>query len=100
LPYRIEYSPVAEEHLRALAARDAAMVLDTVARQLAYEPLIKTRNRKPLEANPVAPWELRLGRLRVYFDVDEEPERMVKIRAVGVKDRNRLLIGGEEVKLR
>ena len=38
--------------------------------------------------------------LRVYFDVEEGPERVVKVRAVGLKDRNRVLIGGEEVDLR
>ena len=28
-----------------------------------------------LRANPVAPWELRIGDLRVYFDVEQVPER-------------------------
>jgi hypothetical protein len=61
---------------------------------------VRTRNRKPLETTPVAPWELRAGHLRVYCDVEEEPERVVKIRAVGLKDSSRVLIGGEEVELR
>ena len=34
------------------------------------------------------------------LDVEEEPERVVKIRAVGIKERNRVRIGGEEVELR
>lgn len=38
--------------------------------------------------------------LRVYFEVEDEPERVVKIRAVGLKDRNRVLISGEEIELR
>ncbi len=58
--YRIEYAPEAESHLRALTAGDAARVLDAVPRQLAHQPAVRTRNRKPLEANPVAPWELRI----------------------------------------
>jgi hypothetical protein len=57
------------------------------------------RNRKLLRANPVAPWELRIGDLRVYFDVAEEPSPVVTVRAVGVKVRNRVLIGGQEVDL-
>ena len=48
----------------------------------------------------MAPWELRVGPLRVYFDVKEEPRRTVTIQAAGIKDRGRLLIGGEEVELR
>lgn len=51
-----------------------------------------------MRPNPLAPWELRIGNLRVYFNVEEEPERVVKIRAIGVKKQgNRLFIGGEEV---
>ncbi len=99
-PYKIEYAPETASHFEWLTARDRATVLDTVPRQLSHEPKVRTRNRKPLEANPRAPWELRIGRLRVYFDVEEEPERVVKIRAVGVKDRNRVLVGGEEIELR
>ena len=73
---------------------------DTPQRRLAYEPTVENRNRKRLRPNPVAPWELRVGHLRVNFDVEEEPRRMVTIHAVGTKDRSRLLIGGEEVELR
>jgi mRNA-degrading endonuclease RelE of RelBE toxin-antitoxin system len=98
--YRIEYAAEAVDHLKALSTREAATVLDAVPRQLAHEPMVVTRNRKPLDSNPVAPWELRIGQLRVYFDVEEMPERVVRIRAVGVKDRNRVWIGGEEVDLR
>ena len=98
--YRIEYAPETEAHLKALTRRDAATVLSRVQAQLSREPAVATRNRKPLETNPLAPWELRVGHLRVYFDIEEVPERIVKIRAVGVKDRSRVLIGGEEVKLR
>jgi hypothetical protein len=41
---------------------------------------------------------LRLGldnRFRVFYQVNQEGHE-VRILAVGVKDRNRLLIGGEE----
>jgi mRNA-degrading endonuclease RelE of RelBE toxin-antitoxin system len=98
-PYRIDYSPEAVDHLAALTARESATVLDVVGRQLEYEPTRATRNRKVLRANPVAPWELRIGELRVYYEVREQPERVVVVKAVGVKDRNRVRIGGEEVEL-
>ncbi len=45
----------------------------------------------------MAPWELRVGNLRVYYDIEEEPEAVVFVRAVGVKQRNRVLIGGEVI---
>lgn len=99
MAYRIEYSPGTERHLRVLSARQRAIVFDTVEQQLLHEPNVETRNRKPMRPNPLAPWELRIGDLRVYYDIKEEPEQVVTILAVGVKDRNRVYIGGEEIEL-
>ena len=82
-----------------LTARQQRTVLDTVDRQLINEPEVETRNRKPMRPNPVAPWELRIGDLRVYYEVKGEPEPTVTILAVGLKERNRLRIGGERIKL-
>jgi hypothetical protein len=53
----------------------------------------------PMRPNPVAPWELRIGNLRVYYDVVEVPGSIVYIRAVGIKYRDRVMIGGEEIEL-
>lgn len=52
-----------------------------------------------MRPNPLAPWELRAGDRRVYYDVTEEPEGVVLIRAVGVKHRNRVRIGQETIEL-
>jgi hypothetical protein len=75
------------------------MVLDAVNRQLTHQPTVETRNRKPMRPNPLAPWELRIRNLRTYFDVEEEPEQVVFIRAVGIKVGNRVYIAGEEIEL-
>lgn len=72
-------------------------MLDSAAVQLRHEPGVETRNRKRLRPNPLSPWELRVGSLRVYFDIDE-PSRLVTVRAVGLKrPGNRLFIGRDEV---
>ena len=97
--YRIDYSPETEGHLRVLTARQRIIVFDTVDQQLAYQPTVETRNRKPMRPNPLAPWELRIGNLRVYYDVVDNSEPLVVILAVGIKLRNRVFIGGEEVQL-
>ncbi len=99
MPYRIEYSPDVEEHLRFLTARQCAIVLDTVDAQLPHQPTVETRNRKPMRPNPLAPWELRIGELRVYYDIEEAPEQMVYIRAVGIKEGNRVRIASEVIEL-
>jgi len=97
-PYVIEYSPPSREHLAALDVGNRARVLDEVDVQLVHQPTLVTRNRKPLQPNPLARFELRIGELRVYYEVDEK-RRVVEIRAVGIKDRDRVFIGGEEIKL-
>lgn len=52
-----------------------------------------------MRPNPLAQWELRAGNLRIYYDVvvelDSEPT--VFILAVGIKERNRISIGGRVV---
>ena len=97
--YAIELTREAAAHLDALEAGDRALVLDSLEGQLAHEPTVETRNRKRLRPNPIAPWELRIGDLRVYFDVEREPRAVVRIQAVGVKGRSSVRIGGEEVEL-
>jgi mRNA-degrading endonuclease RelE of RelBE toxin-antitoxin system len=99
MPYRIEYSAAAVNHLRLLTAGQRATVIDRMEEQLAYEPSVETRNRKRMRPNPVAPWELRVGVLRVYYDIVETPEPTVFIRAIGMKKRSRVVIGGEVVDL-
>ena len=99
MPFRIEYSPEAEDHLRLLTARQQAIVVDTVDRQLIHQPTVETRNRKPMRPNPTAPWELRIGNLRVYYDVEDEPKAVVYVRAVGVKKGNLVRIGKEVIEL-
>ena len=78
---------------------DRARAIEAIKVQLVHQPTVKTRHRKPLQANPIAPWELRVGRLRVYDDVRADPEPTVEILAIGVKDRNEVRIGGKAVKL-
>ena len=99
LKYRIEYSPETEEHFRYLSKRQQGIVLDAVERQLQFQPGIETRNRKPMRPNPLAPWELRIGTLRVYYDFEDSPERVVFIRAIGIKQRNNVRIGREMIQL-
>lgn len=99
MKYRVEYSPDTEEHFRTLTARQQSIVLDTVERQLKYQPTVETRNRKPMRPNPLAPWELRIGDLRVYYDVEDEPDKVVYIRAIGIKGRDSVKIGKEVIRL-
>jgi mRNA-degrading endonuclease RelE of RelBE toxin-antitoxin system len=92
MPYRIEYAPDTEDHLRIFTPRQRKILLDEVDMQLLYEPLVRTTQRKQMRPNPLAPWELRIGDFRVYYDVVQLPEPIVYIRAVGIKEHNILRI--------
>jgi mRNA-degrading endonuclease RelE of RelBE toxin-antitoxin system len=96
--FEIRWSPEARDHLRLLAAHQRALVIDSVQRDLVDRPDEPAKKRKLLRDNPLATWELRLGELRVFYDVNKQ-ELAVEVVAVGVKEHNRLRIGGGEVEL-
>ena len=99
MAYEIAFAESVQAQFRILTARERATVLDTIDRQLLHEPLKETRQRKPLRPNPIAPWELRIGQLRVFYEVVGEKSGVVRILAVGRKVRNTLTIGDQEVRL-
>ena len=98
MAYRIVYSANIREHGRSLSARQRSIVFDTIDEQLTHEPTIETQNRKEMRPNPLASWELRIGDLRVYYDVTEAPQTVTVV-AIGIKQGNRIFIGGREVSL-
>ncbi len=102
-PYLLAFVDALAGHLRAIDAKYHALIRQRIREQLLYEPGVETTNRKPLRQPAVfgATWEIRFGlgnRFRVLYDVDEEA-RVVTILAIGEKQRERLFIGGEEVRL-
>ncbi len=94
----IELSDRARDNLKGFRKRDRQVIADAIDVQLRNEPTRPTRNRKPIEDNPLAPWELRVGDFRVFYDVNVEEETVV-ILAVGHKVHNKLFIDGEEIEL-
>lgn len=85
--YRIKYAQGVVGDLSCLRAYDRFRVLDAIEAQLTHQPTQETRNRKivfglapPWEhVEPI--WELRVGQLRVFYDVDEAAS-LVTVRAV------------------
>ncbi len=89
----------ASDHLGSLTARQRATLLDSAERQLSHQPALETRHRKRMQPGKegfLAPWELRAGDLRLYYEIHEIPQRLVVVVAVGVKVRNRLRVAGKE----
>lgn len=100
MAYRIAFTRQADEHVGDLTAHRRARLFDAIAKQLVHEPALESRNRKPMRPDKrpfVAPWELRVDDMRVYYDVQERAEPVVVIEAVGIKVRSRVMIGGKEI---
>jgi hypothetical protein len=111
--YRIEFAQSVRAQIEALTAGQRKALLQAIEQHLTHEPQVETRNRKRLRPNRIAPWELRVGQLRAFYDVTAasagepgEPdaptrrdEGVVQILAVGVKRGSELRIGGKRIDL-
>ncbi|HHY56964.1 MAG TPA: type II toxin-antitoxin system RelE/ParE family toxin [Chloroflexi bacterium] len=103
--YKIKYTATAIRHLQRYRKHEQKSILDNVDRQLEFEPDLPSRNRKQLNINPIGTWELRIGQFRIFYDIimetDEDGQAvgMVKVKAVGHKEHNRLFIGDKEFRL-
>ena len=101
--FALIYPPIIKQHLKSIEAKYYSLIRESIEAQLQFEPDVETRNRKPLKRPVVfgAKWEIRFGadnRFRVFYRVDYDQQQVV-ILAIGEKVGNRLLIGGEEIKL-
>jgi len=96
--FEIEFTPKAELDLEWFRKNEQQEILDAVEAQLEYQPTVETRNRFQLRPNQTAEWELRIGKFRVFYDVDVQVQ-LVSIEAVGLKIGNRLFFRGEESEL-
>ena len=94
----LELTPEARDDLRWLRKFEQKIIIEGIEARLQSEPATQTRNRKPLRPNDLASWELRIGKYRVFFDIDEK-EESIKIKAVGWKEHNKLMIRGREYQI-
>jgi mRNA-degrading endonuclease RelE of RelBE toxin-antitoxin system len=96
--FELAFTENALKDLRYLKKTLQNVVLVAMEQQLTTEPLVQTRNRKPLKPNDLSAWEMRVGSHRVFYDVHEASCR-VTVKAVGWKEHNRLFIRGKEYRL-
>jgi hypothetical protein len=101
--FRLVYDTEFVTQIRSIERKYHSLIRETIEQQLAFEPDVETRNRKQLVRTATfgARWELRFGpnnELRLFYSVYPE-QAEVHILAIGIKIRERLYIGGKEVKL-
>jgi mRNA-degrading endonuclease RelE of RelBE toxin-antitoxin system len=96
--YQIEVTEEAKEDLDYYTASERKTIVSQIRAQLEHQPSNETRNRKKLRDSPVASWELRAGKFRIFYEVDEAASQ-VTIVAVGHKEHQILYIKGKEVEI-
>lgn len=101
-PFRSVYAPEVVQHLRAIDRKHHGAIRQAIVGQLSHQPELETRSRKSLRAPAPfeATHELRCGRgqrFRVFYDVDATA-RTVSILAIGIKEKEKLFVGSEEIK--
>jgi mRNA-degrading endonuclease RelE of RelBE toxin-antitoxin system len=96
--YQMEVTDEAKADLYHYTAFERKIITEEIRNQLSQQPLIETRNRKKLRDNPIASWELRSNKYRIFYEVNEI-SRKLTIVAIGHKKHNLLLIKGKEVKI-
>ncbi len=96
--YQIEVTEEAKADLYYYTAFERKIITEEIRPQLVYQPSVETKNRKKLRDNPVASWELRAGKYRIFYEMDEASQKVTVI-GTGHKERGMLLIRGKEVKL-
>ena len=95
MKFQIKLVPSADQDLDFYGARDQRVILDAIEEFLEVDPDLESKRRRPLRPNPLAPWELRLGDYRVFYEITAE--RLVRVLAVGHKVHNELFIRGQKV---
>ncbi len=98
MSFQVRFTPRASDELRSFRKNEQKQIVEAIKNQLLHEPASVTRNRKKLRPNELAGWELRVGKFRIFYDVDEA-EQSVSVRALGHKTGSRLMVNGKEFDL-
>jgi mRNA-degrading endonuclease RelE of RelBE toxin-antitoxin system len=96
--FEIEFTPESIDDLIFFRKHEQVEIVEGIETQLLYEPIFETKKRKWLRPNEIAEWELRIGKFRVFYNVDKE-KLIVSIEAIGFKIGNVLFIRDKERKL-
>jgi hypothetical protein len=97
--FEVVFDMLALEHMDAIERKFHPLIRKTVDDQLAHDPDVVTRNRKPLVRDTAigATWEVRCGpgnRFRIFYDIHRD-QRLVVVLAIARKVRDRLYVGKE-----
>lgn len=93
MAFKITITEDADRQFHALTARDQRILEAAISARLQHQPTMLTKAIKRLRPNPLAEFELRVGELRILYNVEGDE---VIILIVGQKADNKLIVEGEE----
>ncbi len=96
MDYRVSLTESAKEDIAHFEASYQRIIVAGIMSHLRVDAEVSTRRRKQLRRNPVAPWELRIERFRIFYSAEGT---QVKVVAVGHKEHNGLFIRGKRLDL-
>ena len=97
MKFNIEVGKSANDDLYYYDKFDQRIIVKAIIKYLQLDANIDPRKRKQLRSNPIAPWELRLGKYRIFYEIKEIQE--VRVLAIGHKEHNELFIRGKKVEI-
>jgi len=83
MKYHIEIKPGAEDDLYYYSPYVQKIIVKAIFTHLQSDAAVQTKKKKQLRPNPIAPWELKIGEYRVFYET--EGSENVNILAVGHK---------------
>ena len=93
MPFQITITAEAESHLNALPVRDQRVLQAAISARLREQPTALSRAVKRLRPNALVEYELRVGDLRVLYNVEASE---VVLLVIGRKVGNKLIVKGME----
>jgi mRNA interferase RelE/StbE len=80
MAFRIDFDPQARADLREMRAFERAAVVDTIERLLTQTPTVTSRSRiKRLRGIDSPEYRLRIGEIRVFYDVEGEEVYVLRV---------------------
>jgi mRNA-degrading endonuclease RelE of RelBE toxin-antitoxin system len=96
MEYCVSLTENAKEDIGYFEVRDQRIIVGAILTHLKVDAGVPTKKRKALRPNPIAPWELRIDRFRIFYVIEGD---QVKVVAVGQKEHNEIFVRGYKVEL-
>ena len=94
MPFEIRYSTVAVKQLKGCRAFDRATILDEIEQHLTINPAVQSKAKiKKLRQPAATQFRLRVGSFRIFYDVDDDANRVNIVQILSKADSFRYLEG-------